>query len=982
MTLKGEFDSKINIEKIKEELSQLNKHIKQLSAELEDLIKRREALASDIAKHQIDPVIPSLILNAPLIHKDDSAETKASFLLDLFNPRHDIYATRGRNKNGKTVYYPKCKNLWETGCYRKVPDKSNIPCNECPMNEKAKLTTDVIIQGNFLNTNEYGRGAIGIYPLKANNTTRFVAIDLDEGDWESAARSILVTARNLGISMAAERSFSGNGAHLWIFFSEDVPAANARRLALLLIDKTREYDNSIGLESYDRLFPSQDILSGNGYGNLILLPLVASAVSRGCTLFLNENFEPYPLKEQITYLSALHRHSAAEVKTLIRTMEAEEFKLETPSEYQMNPSWNKWLPKLSPKDILSPIIIYLSTGISFDKKALSGKAQETIRRIGTISNPAYYKELAKHDGHYTGLNSRIPLFEENERVIKLPRGLYGQVVHIFKSINIPFSIEDHRTQGTGLIATLNKQLRPYQAEAIEKTHHTDCGIIAAATGSGKTIIALAIIAEKKERTLIIVNSKTLLEQWYSAIEESISLEIPTNLEERKRRCRNLQPTVIGTLEGSRGNRMNGIIDIAMLQSLSSRLENEGETIASRYGLIIVDECHHIAADKFRDVMKHMNAKYVYGLSATPKRADGLERIVYSECGNVLFTYDAAKLAYSRGIAQYFILRFLHTTIENSNKKISFTETLNAIADDEERNSTIADDITDSYNEGRSILVLTRRIEQNNKIGKQLTQRKVPNIILDSSMKQKEIQKILSELRSSDNRKVLIATDKLLGEGIDIPHLDTLFLASPFMQESAIQQFAGRISRETERKKDTLIYDYADFMIPRLGYMYIKRLSIYRKLGYVPLNNTEKPSMEMLFDDISFENTFISDVKKASKTIVISSTYIVLSTITNRILDALLEKSSKRTAITIICDNKKMEMPGYQTIKKKIENTGICIEETSTISNHAIFDGMICWYGDFSILGQSSKTQQSNIRRSMLRIINKDVAECFKRDFVK
>ena len=979
MSLKGENNSKTtNITEIKNELSNLNQRISNLSDELAELIRHRNELAAEITAQQEDNRLPPVTLEPAIIRQNDSATAKAEFMLELFDPRKDIYATRERNKGGKTVYYPRCRNLWKEGCYRKIPGIHNIPCSDCSLNEKARLSPEVIIQGNFLNTNENGKGAIGIYPLKQGNTTSFVAIDLDEDDWIEATKAILTTARQQGIAMAAERSFSGNGAHLWIFFSEAISASKARKLATLLIDKTREKDSSISIKSYDRLFPSQDTLTANGYGNLILLPLVASAVKRGCTLFLDDNLNPYPLKEQIPYLSSLHRHSLIEVQAFIDSMEDQEFQLMSPTEEQMNPSWSKWIPKIDKKDVLSKIVLYLSTGISLDKNALSVRAQEALRRIGTISNPIYYKELARRDGHYTGIDSRIPLYEENERVIKLPRGLYGTIAKLFESIDIPFEVEDHRTAGTGLKASLNKELRPYQEEAVAITRKTDLGIIAAATGSGKTLIALAIIAEKNERTLIIVSSKALIEQWRKAIEESLIIETTPEAVQSKR-GRKPRSTIIGTLEGSRGNQLKGVIDIATIQCLSSHTDKDGKSIASRYGLIIVDECHHIAADKSREVLKHMSARYVYGLSATPKRADGLEQIVYSECGDVLFTYEASKLAYSRGIAQYFILRFLPTAIPDGNSRISFTETLNHIADDEDRNSSISADIKEAYTEGRHILILTRRVEQNNMIGKYLIKKDIPHIILSSSMKQKEINGILQKLRSSDEHTVLIATDKLLGEGVDIPNLDTLFLASPFMQESAIQQYAGRIAREAEGKKNTLIYDYVDFLLPRLSYMYLKRLSIYRKLGYVPLTDTDKPDAEMLFDDTTFTEPFINDIANASRMISISSSYITSSRITDRIINTLIKKATEGISVSMILSDRAKVSHAFQAIIHRIEESNISIKTSGPIRNQAIIDDLICWYGDFSLLGQSARTQKEQERKSMLRIINKDAARCFMAD---
>lgn len=972
MSLAGTVEEQISLDKAREKLYGLDEEIKSLSSKLEELMRKRENLAQVVAKLQINVTIPSLNLHQVLIKPSDSIEEKAEFLLSLFSPRQDIYATRAKNKNGKTTYYPKCVNFWKPGCHRLNPSNDKIPCSGCELNRKARLDIQAVINGNFRNRQTDGKGAVGIYPLKEGNVTRFVAIDLDEDDWMSASKSLLITARQLGIAMAVERSFSGNGAHLWVFFNRDIAAAKARRLASLLIDRTREQNPSLSMKSYDRLFPSQDALSKKGYGNLILLPLVASATDRGCTLFLDDDFEPYPAKEQVSYLSSIHQHSPAEIDAFIASMEKSMASPGTPSLEEVNPSWSRWIPSINQADILKPIILYLSTGISLDKLVLSPRAQEAFRRMATVANPSYYKELRKWDGYCRNLVSRIPLFEENDRVIKLPRGLLENVCKYLERNRIPFTLEDHRTAQAKLKISFQGKLRPYQEEAVSKTDNSCYGVIAAATGSGKTVMALAIIAKKRERTLIIVNSKTLLEQWRSAVESSLMIdEVPVGKGRRKRQ------SPIGTLDGARGDNLTGIIDIAMLQSLSSHIE-KGREFKTRYGLVIVDECHHIAADKFREVLKCFDAKYVYGLSATVKRADGLERIVFSECGNVLFSYDAARLAYSRGIAQYFIPRFLGTVLPEN--RMSFTDLLNWISDNESRNATIAEDIRWAYESGRSILVLTRRVEQNKAIARRLAELGVPNLVPKSTMKRGEMKLMLQEA-CAPGHPVLIATDKLLGEGVDIPVLDTLVLASPFMQEGAIQQYAGRISRQVEGKKNTLIYDYADYLIPRLNYMYVKRLSVYKKLGYVPLSDARQPRTEMLFDNVSFSDTLLSDISKAEKSIIISASYIVQSKISNPLYDALEERADADVAVRILFSKRSASFLGAKYVRDRLCQHPVLMEERENPVNYAVIDDLICWYGDFSLLGQCGRTQKDGSAHSVLRIMNRDVAECFSNGLV-
>lgn len=969
MTLKGK-DTQISFNPIiaKNRINEIDQEIKMREQEIVLLLKEKSRLCERLSS--IEERIPPLNTEAATEIK---GEDKARFILNLFSPRLDIFATRQKRKDtGKTVYYPKCSNLWKEGCHRKIQgDKTQ--CADCPLNEKEKLTTQAIWNNTFANDNPDGIGAIGIYPLKPGNTTRFIAIDLDEKDWEESAKAILITARNAGISMVAEKSFSGNGVHLWIFFAEDIAASDARKLAILILDKTRERFANINIESYDRLFPSQDKLGDKGFGNLILLPLVGSAAHRGCTLFLDETLSPYPMKDQIAFLSSIHRHTLEEVRIFIDTFSSDQFELKLDNE-DLNPGWRMWIPKISKEDIISPLILYRSSGVSFDKSALSQKAQEALRRIATISNPEYYKRLSRNDGwRPNGLCSRIPLYEENERVIKLPRGMYKIITKILTSPGISFSEEDHRTFETGLEAETDIQLTKFQQDAFKAAMQNECGIIASATSSGKTVVAMSIIAARKERTIILVNSVSLMNQWLDDIHRFLKINtVPSNEISSKKGRKALRGSV-GSLGGSRKDKLSGIVDVATIQSIPSKLKENGETFASQYGLVIIDECHHIAADEARAAIRNLNAKYVYGLTATPKRGDGLERIEYAECGNIIFRYEAADLAYSRGIAQYVIPRFLDTPISNINKNIRFTDLMDMLSANSERNNAIVEDIEGAFGKGRKILVITRRIEQNHAIGELLQKSNLPATILDGTTNKAEARRILNEFRANSVHSILISTDKFLGEGIDIPSLDTLFLASPFMKETTIKQCAGRLARIADRKTTTWIYDYIDFRIPRLNYMYMKRLRTYKELGYTSFCDTSIPKEEMLYTPESFTQSFVNDVETANKSIIISSSYIASSAISKMIIAAINLKVESGIIVTLRISNRAKETKGYQAIKQRLLNPMVKIELRENTANYAIIDKQICWYGDFSILGQSTKSITEN--RSILRISDTDLAEC-------
>lgn len=241
------------------------------------------------------------------------------------------------------------------------------------------------------------------------------------------------------------------------------------------------------------------------------------------------------------------------------------------------------------------------------------------------------------------------LYEENERVMKFPRDLLDGVENLLKVSGIGYRLEDNRVRGTGLYVSFEGVLRKEQEEALSKMESKDIGILSTATGFGKTVVAISLIARKKERTMGIVNSEVLLTQWEKAIDSFLE----TNTEPLRTYKTKTGNSSVGIFSGQK-KRLSGVIDIVMLQSLASAMEKGEFDFVLSYGMVIVDECHHIAAEKSRFVLSRLNARYVYGLSATVKRRDGLERIVYAECGNVSFSYDAARLSYERGIRQQYI----------------------------------------------------------------------------------------------------------------------------------------------------------------------------------------------------------------------------------------------------------------------------------------------------------------------------------------
>ena len=963
MMLKDDDTHSISEIELRNRLNELEDKIQKLQSELASLMKKRASLQSVLDAMKADETIPPPLMDSDETEDFSSGIEKAEFVLDLFSPRRDVFASREWSKSKKGVgYYPACGNFLKKGCHRADNKGAGYLCKGCQLFERGKLTASEILRRNFSNKHMAQFGAVGIYPLKDGNMTRFIAIDLDSADWERESRCLLKTARTIGIPMLLERSCSGNGAHLWVFFDKDIPASKARALAFAVIDSARERYPGLSMSSYDRLFPSQDKLSKDGIGNLILLPLVASAANDGRTVFLDEDGNPLPLSEQLSYLRRVHKLSECEINTILKNISSEEV-IQLSSE-DLNPGWIRRIPKITPDDIKGNLILYLSCGVTLDKHVLSAKAQEAFRRMATISNPEYYRYVATHDGYSGSIPSHIPLYEENERVLKLPRGLFKSILMMLENYGIQYSIENYREYNTEFKAELHKSLYPRQYEALNAVLKDDIGIMECAPGFGKTLTALAIAAIRHESTLIIVSSKTLLEQWVDVIKKEMKISTRCTVKTPKGRNR----SVPGSLGGGH-DKLSGVIDVVTLQSIASRIENGSADF--HYGFVIVDECHHIAAVTMRDVLRNLDPKYVLGLSATPKRADKLEKIVYAECGPVVFSFSSAQLAYENGIIQQFMPCFVNTTYSGND----FSEALSVISSDVIRADKISDDIAVAYREGGKILVLSRRLEQNSLLHDCLSKHSIPSIVLDGRMKSKDIASVLDHLRGNPQPEVLIATDKLLGEGVDIPDLDTLFLVAPFKQPRIVEQCAGRLLRKAAGKHSVRIFDYVDYRIPIFRRMFSQRISIYKKLGYVQGSDSNIPDAKVVYSGIDYLEPMVMDISSAKKEVVLSASFIAISDVSRRILFAMDDASKRGVHTSIVI--RSMVDDKYRYIMDFIAKISVEIVFDDAPLNYLVVDKCISWYGELNPMGQDNLMNEQSILRindnlTALGLLEKDL----------
>lgn len=319
---------------------------------------------------------------------------------------------------------------------------------------------------------------------------------------------------------------------------------------------------------------------------------------------------------------------------------------------------------------------------------------------------------------------------------------------------------------------------------------------------------------------MLVHRKQLLDQWVERL--SFFLGLSRN--------------EIGVIGGGR-KKPNGLIDVALIQSLV-RKEVVDDHVTN-YGFLIVDECHHISARSFELVARRAKAKYVVGLSATITRKDGRHPIVFMQCGRVRFHAEAKHQARTRPFAHHALVRptkFRALAENSADPRVEFQSLCAALISDSARNQQICNDVIEAVNQGRTPVILTERVEHLEQRASRLRSKLKNVVILRGGMDAKALELARQRLASipDDESRTLLATGRYLGEGFDDPRLDTLFLTMPVSWRGTIAQYAGRLHRIHEGKREVQIYDYADLQVPMLSRMFDKRCRGYEAIGYTIL----------------------------------------------------------------------------------------------------------------------------------------------------
>jgi superfamily II DNA or RNA helicase len=409
--------------------------------------------------------------------------------------------------------------------------------------------------------------------------------------------------------------------------------------------------------------------------------------------------------------------------------------------------------------------------------------------------------------------------------IHLPRGTAEEIKEIVRRAGSKVSLIDQRLVPKKLALKFLGSLVASQMKAVEAILRYDMGVLVAPPGAGKTVMGCYAVAERNVPTLILAHRKPILDQWRFQIGELLGL--PSRL--------------VGQVGGGR-NRQTGVIDLGMMQSL--KRFDDLEAFFSKYGFVVVDECHHLPAFTFEACVKKAPVRYILGLTATPYRRDGLQEIITLQCGSIRHTMEPIENSFSRTL---FVRETSFTYSDDGDPPIQ--EIFRSVVKDDARNELIREDVCQALSEGRRCLILSHWKEHCELLADGLRQCGKTPLVLTGSLGKKTRSAILGSIQDmpSDSELLAIATGQYLGEGFDCPQVDTLFLAFPLSFKGKLVQYVGRVLRSHEGKSSVRVYDYVDTQVPILRKMYAKRKKTYRSLGFASEKNQANESFKKTSD---------------------------------------------------------------------------------------------------------------------------------------
>ncbi len=692
----------------------------------------------------------------------------------LFRVREDVFAIRWE-KGNKKGYFPayhfdpymyKLHKI-KGGTLGNYPDKTYL-----------QLDNSQLIK-HFL-----GEQYIGGYPLLEDNSSWFIAADFDGTKWKGESLKFLEECNRNDIHAYLERSQSGNGAHVWVFFNQSYPAIRSRKVIIQLLQEIGIFSVFDKTSSFDRLFPNQNFHSGKGLGNLIALPLHGKSLQKGNSCFIDpKTYEPF--ENQWEFLINIKKVDTSELDSI--------YEIQAQSK-----------PEKGSSILFSDQLkINLDNQLRLKRTSLNPEVISFLKEELNVANSEFF--IKKKSGKNTWNTKRyFKLIEDREFEIIIPRGFTGRLLNYLGSHKFNYQIDDLRKKKRDVIFQSNMHLLGHQHTAIEAAQKKNFGIVVAPPGSGKTIIGLKIIAEKQQPALIVVHRKQLADQWVERIQAFL----------------NIPKAEIGII-GSGKNKVGKHITVAMIQSLSKKIQNDPE-ITNYFGSLIVDECHHIPAETFANTISKLNTYYQYGLTATPFRKYSDGKLIFIYLGEVIAEIKPSEIeSFKRA---RIIIRDTGFEFPFNPKTDTFETLSKVLIHDTYRNKLILNDVISELKNGQKCIIITERKEHLEALNLFLKQN-YESVTLSGDHTQKERDAKWKRLRNGDYQ-VLITTGQFFGEGTDLQNASRLFLAYPFSFKGKLIQYIGRVQRS---EVTPVIYDYHDHKIDYLHRLFLKRNVHYRHL---------------------------------------------------------------------------------------------------------------------------------------------------------